>query len=76
MQTKHADVHLNLTTSAHSQIEIAKWHAKKLIELAKRQIEHANGQIECNDEHTPTYAKWQVEWQIEQAKNQIEQANG
>jgi hypothetical protein len=53
---------------------------KKSVLKNERQIEatlneqHANGQIEQNDEHSPTY-DWQDEWQ-EQAEKQIEHSDG
>ncbi len=71
LQTEHADGQLNLTTSADGQIELADRHVERHIKLAKRKIEHANGQIECNNKHMLTFLEWQVEWQIEQAKKQI-----
>jgi hypothetical protein len=75
-QTEHANEQLSLTTSTDAQIELANGNAKRHIELAKRQTEHADGQIERNNKHTSTFVEWQVEWQIEQAKKQIEQADG
>jgi hypothetical protein len=76
LQTEHANRQLNLTTSTNRQSELADRHTERHIELAKRKIEHANGQIERNDEHTPKFVKWQVEWQIGQAEKQFEQADG
>jgi hypothetical protein len=72
LQTERADGQLNLTTSTNKQIELADGHPKKHIDPAKRQTEHADGQIEHNDKHTSIFVKWQVKRQIEQAKKRIE----
>ncbi len=76
LETEHVDRQLIYTTSVDGQIELADRHAKRQIELDKRQNEHADGEIEQNDEHTPAYVEWQVEWQIEQAEKQNEQTDG